>query len=69
MNYNSMTKLELEEYGRTIGIELDRRKNKKTLINELKQAQKKNCVMPTPSKQKSNNQKSIIGRIRELFGL
>ena len=30
-----MTKKKLEEYGRTIGIELDRRHSKKTLIAEL----------------------------------
>lgn len=35
-NLNKMTKNELEEYGRTIGIELDRRKKKATLIIELK---------------------------------
>ena len=35
-NFESMTKLELEAYGRTIGIELDRRKKKSDLIAELK---------------------------------
>ena len=35
----SMTKVELEEYGRTIGVELDRRKKKSDLIEELKQAE------------------------------
>ena len=30
-----MSKVELEEYGRTIGIELDRRHNKSKLIKEL----------------------------------
>jgi hypothetical protein len=30
-----MSKIELEEYGRTIGIELDRRKKKADLIKEL----------------------------------
>lgn len=35
----SMTKVELEEYGRTIGIELDRRKKKSDLIEELKKAE------------------------------
>ena len=34
-NFEELTKLELEEYGRTIGIELDRRKKKATLIKEL----------------------------------
>ena len=32
---NDMTKVELEEYGRTIGIELDRRHSKQRLIQEL----------------------------------
>ena len=34
-NFESMTKVELEAYGRTIGIELDRRKKKSDLIAEL----------------------------------
>jgi len=32
---SNMTKLELEAYGRTKGIELDRRKSKVDLINTL----------------------------------
>ena len=35
IDFNTMSKVELEEYGRTIGIELDRRKNKGKLIDEL----------------------------------
>tara|TARA_B100000123_G_scaffold248187_1_gene205635 strand:+ start:73 stop:309 length:237 start_codon:yes stop_codon:yes gene_type:complete len=35
MDFKFMSKLELEEYGRTIGIELDRRKNKDKLIEQL----------------------------------
>ena len=34
-NFESMTKDELEDYGRTVGIELDRRHSKKKLIKEL----------------------------------
>ena len=34
-DFESMTKKQLEEFGRTIGIELDRRQNKKVLIKEL----------------------------------
>ena len=34
-----MTKKELEEYGRTLGIELDRRHSKASLIEELKEAE------------------------------
>ena len=37
--FDSMTKIQLEEYGRTIGIELDRRKKKSALIEDLKAAQ------------------------------
>ena len=35
VDYNKMTKVELEEYGRTIGIELDRRKTKANMIKDL----------------------------------
>ena len=34
-DFESMTKRQLEDIGRTIGIELDRRQNKKVLIKEL----------------------------------
>ena len=34
-----MNKEELEEYGRTLGIELDRRRSKETLIEELREAE------------------------------
>ena len=33
--FSSMSKIELEEYGRTIGIELDRRHGKGKLIKQL----------------------------------
>jgi len=35
IDYSAMSKDELEDYGRTVGIELDRRHNKKKLIKEL----------------------------------
>ena len=35
-----MTKAELEIYGRSIGIELDRRQTKETLISQLEAASK-----------------------------
>lgn len=38
INFEDMTKIELEEYGRTIGIELDKRKKKSDLIEELNAA-------------------------------
>ena len=36
-DFESMTKKQLEDFGRTIGIELDRRHNKKVQIKELKE--------------------------------
>lgn len=39
VNLKDMTKIELEKHGRTIGIELDRRKKKADLIEEIKAAQ------------------------------
>ena len=39
VDLHSMTKVQLEEHGRTMGIELDRRKKKATLIEELQAAQ------------------------------
>ena len=36
-DYESMTKKQLEDFGRTIGIELDRRHSKKVLIKELEE--------------------------------
>ena len=39
-NLELMTKAELEVYGRTIGIELDRRQTKETLISQLEAANK-----------------------------
>ena len=37
VSLNDMTKRELEEYARTVGLELDRRHNKATLLNELEE--------------------------------
>ena len=41
LNFDKMSKSELEIYGRTVGIELDRRHNKKALVKELKDELKK----------------------------
>ena len=38
---NRSSKDDLEEYGRTIGIELDKRKTKKSLLRQLKEFVKK----------------------------
>ena len=35
VDFSQMTKAQLEAYGRTLGIELDKRQNKTTLIAEL----------------------------------
>ena len=40
IDYESMTKAELEVYGRYIGVELDRRQTKNSLINKLETAAK-----------------------------
>jgi hypothetical protein len=40
IDYESMTKAELEVFGRSIGIELDRRQTKETLISQLEAANK-----------------------------
>ena len=40
VDYESMTKAELEVFGRSIGIELDRRQTKETLIGKLEAAKK-----------------------------
>ena len=36
-NFKKMTKIELEEFGRTVGIELDRRLSLKKLVKQLKE--------------------------------
>jgi len=40
IDYEAMTKAELEVYGRSIGVELDRRQTKETLISQLETASK-----------------------------
>jgi len=55
MNFQKMTKKQLEAHGRTIGVELDRRKTKKTLIAELTKATSK----VTKSKKKAPAKKSV----------
>ena len=40
VDYESMTKAELEVFGRSIGVELDRRQTKETLISQLEAASK-----------------------------
>jgi hypothetical protein len=37
VSFHDMSKKELEEYGRTVGIELDRRHSKRRLVQELEE--------------------------------
>ena len=41
VDLESLSKIELEEFGRELGIELDRRHSKKKLVKELEDALKK----------------------------
>ena len=41
VDLESLSKVELEEFGRELGIELDRRHNKKALVKELQDELKK----------------------------
>ena len=40
VDFNKMNKKELEKYGRTLGIELDRRKSRSRLIDQISAAYK-----------------------------
>ena len=40
-DFGSMTKAQLETYGRSIGLELDKRLNKSTLLSQIEEAIKK----------------------------
>jgi len=37
VSFHDMSKKELEEYGRTVGVELDRRHSKRRLVQELEE--------------------------------
>ncbi len=85
MNYQKMTKKQLEEYGRTIGIELDLRKTKTSLIETLKAAVKPKTKKAAPKKATPKKaapkkkpastvvpqpvSKSFWDKIREFFNL
>jgi hypothetical protein len=70
MNLQKMTKKQLEAHGRTIGIELDRRKSKKDMISELNKAskpfakkkptKKKPITKKAPAKKKPTKKKTVI---------
>ena len=40
VDYDAMTKADLEEYGRSLGLDLDKRQNRETLISQLEEAKK-----------------------------
>ena len=40
VDYDAMTKADLEEYGRSLGIELNKNKTRETLIAQLEEAKK-----------------------------
>ena len=48
MNFQKMTKKQLEAHGRKNGVELDRRKSKKDMIIELNKAPAKKPVAKKP---------------------
>lgn len=60
MNFQKMTKKQLEAHGRTIGIELDRRKTKKALIAELTKATKKHADAKLESAKKAVAKKASV---------
>ena len=61
MNFQKMTKKQLEEYGRSVGIELDRRKTKKDLIAELKKAPaKKAPAKKAPAKKEPAKKAPVV---------
>ncbi|MBT4732370.1 hypothetical protein HOB87_10440 [Candidatus Woesearchaeota archaeon] len=66
MNLQKMTKKQLEAHGRTIGIELDRRKSKKDMITELikasKTAKKKAPKKKASSVAKKKAPAKIVGK-------
>jgi len=63
MNLNKMTKKQLESHGRTIGIELDRRKSKKNMISELKKASK-----PVAKKKPIAKKKPVAKKKKVIHG-
>ena len=78
MNFQKMTKKQLEEYGRSVGIELDRRKTKKDLIAELKKAPakkapaKKEPAKKAPVVKKTNTDVPTLGfwdKLKKYFKL
>ena len=61
MNLQKMTKKQLEAHGRTIGIELDRRKSKKDMITELNKVSK-TAKKKAVAKKKAPTKKKAVAK-------
>ena len=61
VNFNKMNKKELEKYGRTLGIELDRRWSRSRLIDRISAAYEASKVKP----EKHRHIKSKKKRVRK----
>ena len=59
MNFQKMTKKQLEAHGRKNGVELDRRKSKKDMIIELNKAPAKKPVAKKPVAKKPVAKKPV----------
>ena len=58
-----LTKVELEEYGRTLGVELDRRKKKESLVGLLVDVQE--LCKPKKEESLSDTVEDVIEEIEE----
>ena len=62
VDFNRMNKKELEKYGRTLGIELDRRKSRSRLIDQISAAYKASKAKPEKHKHiKSKKKRRSLG--------
>ena len=62
VNFNKMNKKELEKYGRTLGIELDRRKSRSRLIDQISAAYKASKAKPEKHRHiKSKKKRMRVG--------
>ena len=62
VDFNKMNKKELEKYGRTLGIELDRRKSRSRLIDQISAAYKASKAKPEKHKHiKSKKKRRSLG--------
>ena len=62
VDFNKMNKKELEKYGRTLGIELDRRKSRSRLIDQISAAYKASKAKPEKHRHiKSKKKRRSLG--------